>query len=148
LTPPPRTDAQITAQIEANDADYDPDAYHDPWPILRRKGKIASIEALGGDVKAAADVEEEEAEKPEPDLNEAIAALVRLHNNALTRTEQFVIEKRQLGYPYATIAKKCRPQISGPSQVKKIEARAMRKLEQRLSKYRKCFTSEADKSVV
>jgi DNA-directed RNA polymerase specialized sigma24 family protein len=147
VTPPPRNEAQITAQLEANDADYDPDAFHDPWPILRRKGKIASIEALGGDVKIDADAENEEAEKPEPDLNEAITALERVYGNVLTKEEQQVIRLRTLfEHTYAAVAKMCRPQISGPSQVKKIEQRALRKMRERLSKFRDELTPKPDRT--
>jgi DNA-directed RNA polymerase sigma subunit (sigma70/sigma32) len=83
--------------------------------------------------------EDDEAEKPAPEPREAIAQMRRVYSNVLDKREQFVIDMRYREdgpVPYATIAKACRPRISGRSQVRKIEQRALRKMAERLDKFR------------
>jgi hypothetical protein len=114
VTPRPRDSAQIERQIEANDADYDPDRDCDPWPMLRRKGKIASIEALGGEVNVAANAENDEAEKPEPDWAEKWAKVERIARNVLREKELIILgarmelnEQEQPLWTYAELANLC-----------------------------------------
>jgi DNA-directed RNA polymerase specialized sigma24 family protein len=136
--------------MEYHDAEFAPrypgDPQGDPWPTVRRKLNVVSLDAVGGDVDVADDVEDAEADEPERDLSEAVAAMKRVYSNVLTNEEQIVFALRQIEVPYATIAKECR--LSGPSQARKIEQRALRKMRERLSKYRKILGTKVDKSVL
>jgi hypothetical protein len=145
-------------RMEDHDAEFAPyypgDPEGDTWSTFRRKHNVVSLDSQGGDVGVAAEVEDEpasnlrklipeveddEAEKPACDRQKLIPVLKRFRSNVLDKQEQFVLDMRfheDGPVPYAHIAKACRPRISGPSQVKKIETRAIRKLHERLEKFR------------
>ena len=161
IAPPPRGNGwrqarkPIDERIEDHNSAFAPyypgDPQGDPWQTVRRKLNVVSLDARGDDVRVAAEVEDEpepdqsglipkveddEAEKPERDLREVIAKMKRIRSNVLDKQEQFVIAKRydeDVPVPYETIAKICRPQISGRSQARKIEQRALKKIHERVS---------------
>jgi DNA-directed RNA polymerase sigma subunit (sigma70/sigma32) len=132
-------------------ADHDAEFAHygeDPWRTVRRALNMVSLDAVGGDVEDPSNRSylDDEVEAPERDLSDLIAAMQDIFNNVLTKQEQRVLIQRLLGDTYATIAGLCRPRLSGPSQARKIEQRAMRKLRERLSRFRKHLTPKLDKS--
>jgi hypothetical protein len=66
-----------------------------------------------------------------------MAAMETIFGDVLTRQERFVLIRRQIvGDTYADIADLSWPRLSGPSQARKIEQRALRKMKERLSKFR------------
>ena len=109
----------------------------DPWITVRRALNVVS---LRGNMDVAAD---DTGESPERDLSDATRALGNAIG-ALTEQEQRVIIQRSFGSTYADIAELCEPPLSGPSQARKIEQRAMKKLRDRLSKFRKIFAKKDD----
>jgi hypothetical protein len=71
----------------------------------------------------------DEVETPEPDQSALLAAVGTIIDNVLTPQERNVLLSRCFtGMTYERIAKESRPRLSGPSQAKKIELRAIRKL--------------------
>jgi hypothetical protein len=154
----PQARKPVDERMEDHDAAFAPyfpgDPEGDPWLTVRRTLNVVSLDARGGDMGIPPEVEDElapdlgelipeseddEAEKPVPERREAIAQMMRVYRNVLDRQEQFVIDMRYNKddpVPYATIAKACRPRISGRSQVRKIEQRALRKMAERLGKFR------------
>jgi DNA-directed RNA polymerase sigma subunit (sigma70/sigma32) len=174
IAPPPRGNVRrpagklIDERIEDHDADfaarYPGDPQGDPWQTVRRTLNVVSLDARAGNVGIDPEVEDalasdlgelipepedDEAEKPAPERREAIAQMRRVYSNVLDKREQFVIDMRYHKdgpVPYATIAKACRPRISGRSQVRKIEQRALRKMAERLDKFRNDSTPKPNKS--
>jgi hypothetical protein len=117
-----------------------------PWRTLRRALNVRSLDAAGGDVEDPSSYLDDEIEGRERNLSDATAALRDVINNALTKQERRVLIQRLIGDTYATIAAECRPRLSSASQARKIEQRAMRKLQQRLSRFRDHFTRKPGKS--
>ena len=124
-----------TESIEDHDAEFA--AYEDdPWITVRRALNVVSLRE---DMDVAVDYAgDDTGESPERDLRDATRALGNAID-ALTEQEQRVIIQRSLGNTYADIAELCEPPLGGPSQARKIEQRAMKKLRDRLSKFRKIF---------
>jgi hypothetical protein len=101
-------------------------------PQIPERCFVALCEGLHGQIDSCNEVE-----APEPDQSEMMAALGAILNNVLTRQEKRVLIQRiLLGNTYAEIAEMCWPRLSGPSQARKIEHRALRKLRARLSRFR------------
>jgi hypothetical protein len=129
--------------MAAHDAEF---AHDDPWRTVRRALNVISLDAAGGDVKDPGNPDDELGSQ-EPDRAAAIAALGENFDNVLTKQERFVLTQRLvMGDTYATIAETSWPRLSGPSQAKKIEQRAIRKMGERLSRFRKHLTPKLDKS--
>jgi hypothetical protein len=79
----------------------------------------------------------DEVESSKPDRSKLMAAMETIFGDVLTRQERFVLIRRQIvGDTYADIADLSWPRLSGPSQARKIEQRALRKMKERLSKFR------------
>jgi hypothetical protein len=91
---------------------------------------------------------DKEVEAPEPDHKELLTAMGTMVHNVLSRQERYVLLQRLIGDTYATIAEESWPRLSGPSQARKIEQRALRKLRERLSKFRNGLDPKLDKSEV
>jgi hypothetical protein len=152
LTSNPRWATRSRAPDWAEDPNHD--AYFaddDPWQTVRRKLDIVSLEACGGDAEDPNNRfdPDDEGDEPEPDRNEQKAALLRAAaelraSNVLSEEEYDVFSQRSRGHTYATIAAKCRPRLSGPSQARKIESRAVRKIQERLLKLDKSVFSQAN----
>ena len=79
----------------------------------------------------------DEVDTPEPDQSALWAKINAIIDDVLTKQERFVLLHRQIGRTYADIADLARPRISSPSQARKIEQRALRKMRVRLQKFRK-----------
>jgi hypothetical protein len=83
----------------------------------------------------------------ELDRNELLAAVGTAIANVLSGQERHVLIQRLLGGDtYADIARTAWPRLSGPSQARKIERRALRKLRGRLSRFRNDLKPKLDKS--
>jgi hypothetical protein len=113
--------------------DYlDDDRFDDIDPQIPARCFVSFCEELHGQIDSCNEVE-----APEPDQSEMMAAIGAIINNVLSRQERFVlIQRNLLGDTYAEIAKMCWPRLSGPSQARKIEHRALRKMRARLSRFR------------
>jgi DNA-directed RNA polymerase sigma subunit (sigma70/sigma32) len=128
-----------TDHANATSVEEDAEDGRDPGGL-----REVSLEEFGGDVEANPESEPDD-EAPAPNLTEAVAALGKLVGDVLTKEERFVLVQRQVGDAYATIAKNARPRISGPSQVRKIEQRAIKKLRVRLSNFQNDLKPKLDK---
>jgi hypothetical protein len=107
----------------------------DPWQSVRIALKVVSLDAAGGNVEDPSSYPNTDVEAP--DLSDAIRSMNDAINEVLTEQERHVIVQRLGGDTYADIAEWCEPPLSGPSQARKIEQRALRKLRERLSAFRK-----------
>jgi hypothetical protein len=136
-------DDPLDSMLE-HDAEF---AYEDPWRMVRRALNVVSLDAAGGDVEDPnGSYRGDEPDSQEPDRAEAIAAMVGIIDNVLNKQERFVLLHRLAGVTYAFIAENSRPRLPDASRAKKIEQRAMRKLRERLSRFRKHLTPKLDKS--
>jgi hypothetical protein len=152
LTSNPRWATRSRTPDWAEDPNHD--AYFaddDPWQTVRRKLDIVSLEACGGDVEDPNNRfdPDDERDEPQPDPSEQKAALLQAAaelrvSNVLTEQEYDVFSLRRRGHTYATIATECRPRLSGPSQVRKVELRAVRKIRERLLKMGTSVHSQAN----
>jgi len=115
----------------------------DPWQTVRRALNVVSLDAAGGDVVDRSSYPNDEIE--EPDLTAAIRALRKAAVSVLTLQEETVLFLRIHNATYADVADMCDPPLSGPSQARKIEQRAMRKLGERLSRFSKLFVKKEDR---
>jgi hypothetical protein len=131
-------------RIERDDAEFA--AWDDdPWQSVKRALNVISLDAVGGDVEDDRGRPGDDVDEPESDRTALLATMERLVNNVLSREEQHVLIERLLGFGYAAIAARSRPRISGPSQARKIEQRALRKLRERLSRFHNTLTPKVDK---
>jgi hypothetical protein len=90
-----------------------------------RENEDGEIEEI--DVEDRGQYRNDEAEAPE-NSSRLIAALRDLKRSVLDKQERFVLKRRLDGDTYAAIAKSCRPRLSGASQARKVEQRAIDKL--------------------
>jgi hypothetical protein len=115
----------------------------DPWQSVRRALNVVSLDARGGDVEDPSSYLNTNVETP--DLSDAIRSMGDAIDETLTEQERYVVVQRNFGDTYAEIAKWCEPPLSGPSQARKIEQRALKKLGERLAAFRKLFDEKKDR---
>jgi DNA-directed RNA polymerase sigma subunit (sigma70/sigma32) len=122
-------------------------AYEDPWQMVRRALNVVSLDAAGGDVEDPnGSYADDEPDSQEPNRAAEIAAIADIFHNVLTKQEQFVLRHRLVGVTYPFIAENSRPRLRDASRARKIEQRALRKLRERLSRFRKHLPPKLDKS--
>jgi hypothetical protein len=127
-----------------HDAEF---AYEDPWRMFRRAHNVVSLDAAGGNVEDPnGSYPDDEVESQKPDRAAEIAALRDIFFNVLTKQERFVLIQRLMKHTYAFIAENSRPRLRDASGARKIKERALRKLRDRLSRFRKRLIPKLDKS--
>jgi hypothetical protein len=115
-------------------ADLNPDdPEYDPWVKVRRALNVVSADALREAGKTVRGSSPDDEPITAPDLSAALTALHNVPRAALSGMEHGVVYMRYFdGLSYREIAEECG--LSGPAQAKKIEQRALQKLQKCLAR--------------